>query len=189
VTSNDPAPTPNLPSREISGLPMPLSEQPWSADFVMQAIEVLPVALEPGGIVSLRPQHADSFIIAWPAQAKPEEVAAKALTALGFRPIVLHSTSWRHAGPEVVLTYLAVVSFVSVPESWLKTGVKRTDLARGDATQPPPVIGVNQVLEHALRHLAWLVKEDTGIAAALPGWHDLLDGYVPEPFRAFAGQS
>jgi len=40
------------------------------------------------------------------------------------------------------------------------------------------------VLEHALRHLAWLVRDDPAIAGALPEWPELLAGYVPEPFRA-----
>ena len=153
----------------------------------MQAIEILPVALQNGRLVSLRPEHADSFIIAWPTRARPEEVATNTLVALGLRPDVLHSTSWRNAGPEVVLTYLAVVSLESVPESWLISAIERADLARGDATTPPPVIGVSQVLEHALRHLAWLADEDPVIGAAIPGWQAILDDYVPEPFRAFAG--
>ena len=42
-----------------------------------------------------------------------------------------------------------------------------------------------QVLEHALRHLAWLIEDDPAIAAALPGWSAMLEGYGPEPFRAF----
>jgi hypothetical protein len=178
----------DLPSRHIEGLPAPLSELPWSADFVMQAIEVLPVAARDGRIVSFSPQHADSFVVGWPAGAQPEVVAAGALETLGIKPLVLHSTSWRHAAGEVVLTYLAVVESAGpVPESWVVEPVVHTDLARGDATAPPPVIGVGQVLEHALRHLAWLVREDELIAKSLPGWQALLESYVPEPFRAFGG--
>jgi hypothetical protein len=173
------------PSEAIQGLPGPLSEQPWSADFVMQAIEVLPVALSNRRLIALRPEHAESFIIGWPAGAKPEEVAAAALSRLGMPPVVLHSTSWRHAGQEVVLTYIAIVTPDALPESWAEDAIARAELARGDATTPPPVIGVSQVLEHALRHLAWLVKEDAGIAAALPGWQVILQSYVPEPFRPF----
>lgn len=173
------------PSAHIIGLPDPLSELPWSTDFVMQAIEILPVAATGGSIVSYGPDCADSFIIGWPAGAKPEEVAASTLAAIGLRPIVLHSTSWRHSGQEVVLTYLAVIAPGSpAPDSWEVTPVGHTELARGDATSPPPVIGVSQVLEHALRHLAWLVNEDDLIARALPGWKQLLKDYVPEPFRA-----
>ena len=39
------------------------------------------------------------------------------------------------------------------------------------------------MLEHALRHLAWLLLDDRDIAAALPGWTELLVDYLPEPFR------
>jgi hypothetical protein len=176
------------PSRRIEGLAPPLSELPWSADFVMQSIEILPVVLSGGRLTSLRPDCADSFVVGWPAGARPEEVAAGALDRLGLEPVVLHSTSWRHAGAEVVLTYLAVVrSAIPVPESWTAEPVTHAELARGDATAPPPAIGVAQVLEHALRHLAWLVRDDPAIVRALPDWVDVLTGYVPEPFRAFGG--
>jgi hypothetical protein len=175
------------PSDEIKGLPDPLSEQPWSTDFVMQAIEILPVALLEGTLTCLRPEHADSFIVAWLAGAKPEEVSTHALQTLGFQPVVLHSTSWRHARPEVVLTYIAVVLPGRLPESWLALPVQRSDLARGDSLAPPPVIGIAEVLEHALRHLAWLIQDDPAISAALAGWDKVLDAYVPEPFRSFAG--
>jgi len=173
------------PSSSIEGLRGPASELPWSAAFVMQSIEVLPVARIDGALATFRPDCADSFIVGWPAGAKPEDVAGAAMTGLGLDPIVLHSTSWRHAGAEVVLTYLAVVPANSgVPESWEIAPVRHTEIARGGTATPPPVIGVEQVLEHALRHLAWLVKEDETIQEALPGWQDSLAGYVPEPFRA-----
>src|SRR5688572_28569560 len=151
----------------------------------MQAIEVLPVALVDGDLLSLRPDCADSFVVGWPAGARPEEVAATALASLGLQPIVLHSTSWRHAGAEVVLTYLAVVTPPErLPDSWEISHVHRADLARGDTTRPPESIDVAQVLEHALRHLAWLLDDAPAIAAALPGWSGVLARYVPEPFTA-----
>ena len=174
------------PSRFIAGLYAPLSELPWSADFVMQAIEVLPVTLSDGHLMCLRPCHADSFIVGWPARAKPEEVALRAFLQLGLTPLVLHSTSWRQAGEEVVLTYLAVVSVPStLPDDWELAPVLRAELARGEATAPPSAIGVIQVQEHALRHLAWLLRDDAAIASALSEWSDVLADYVPEPFRAF----
>ena len=151
----------------------------------MQALEVLPVALVDGSIVSLRPAHADSFVVGWPAGAKPEVIAANALRMLGLEAVVLHSTSWRHANAEVVLTYLAVVApGFTLPDSWEAIPVLHAELARGDTTAPPPVIGIQQVIEHALRHLAWLSKEDAVIGAALPDWREVLESYVPEPFRA-----
>jgi len=40
------------------------------------------------------------------------------------------------------------------------------------------------VVEHGLRHMAWLAKDDPVVAAELPpDWHRVLAGYVPEPFR------
>ena len=132
------------PSGEIDSLPGPLSEVLWSPDFVMQAIEILPVSLRHGHIWSLRPEHADSFVLGWPAGAQPEDVATKAIVQLGLEPTVLHSTSWRHADKEVVLTYIAVVPPHSVPPpSWQIVEVARSELARGDATAPPSSIGVD----------------------------------------------
>ncbi|TAK23098.1 MAG: hypothetical protein EPO26_09635 [Chloroflexota bacterium] len=151
----------------------------------MQAIEVLPVMLRDGRVTSLRPDCADSFIVGWPVGAKPEEVASRAISDLGLAPIVLHSTSWRHAGSEVVLTYLGVVKQVDAPPpSWEFATVGHTELARGEAMAPPVAIASDQVLEHALRHLAWLLRDDPVIAAALSEWSGPLADYVPEPFRA-----
>ena len=176
------------PSEFIQGLPDPASEMPWSADFVMQAIEVLPVMRQEGVAVSLTPEHADSFVVGWPAGRKPEAVAAAALVQLGLQPLVLHSTSWRHNNGEVVLTYIAVVEpGTTVPASWQLRPVEHTDLARGGAVTPPTAIDISQVLEHALRHLAWLLRDDKEIKTTLAGWDDVLAGYVPEPFRALSG--
>jgi hypothetical protein len=173
------------PSRFMAGLPMPLSELRWSSDFVMQSIEVLVVAMRDSGLLNLRPDCADSLVVGWPAGARAEDIAARALADLGLQPIVLHSTSWRHVDNEVLLTYLAAVApETPLPPDWETAEIGHVDLARGGATTPPPVIGVGQVLEHALRHMAWLIKEDEGIRAALPGWQAALHGYVPEPFRA-----
>ena len=166
----------------------PPSETLWSADFVMQSIEVLPVSLRDGRLWSYRPEHADSFVVGWPAGEKPEEVAARAMALIGIEPTVLHSTSWRHADREVVLTYMAVVPPGSeAPQSWKIEEVVRSELARGDATAPPSSIGVYQVQEHALRHLTWLRKDDPTIAELLDDWSQALADYVPEPFRAFGG--
>lgn len=173
------------PSRDIHGLSGPLSEAPWSADFVMQSIEILPVRLREGRLHSIGPQHADSFIVAWPTGHKPEEVAMGALDRLGLAPIVLHSTSWRNVGDEVILTYLAVVApHHPIPDQWSEAPIARSDLARGEATVPPTGIAVGQVIEHGLRHLSWLIKDDPVIRVSLPEWEPHLAEYTPEPFRA-----
>lgn len=62
--------------------------------------------------------------------------------------------------------------------------IRRADLARSTADQAPAEIGSNQVLEHALRHLAWLAKEDDVVAATLSdAWKTELMTYVPSPFQ------
>ena len=176
------------PSSDIESMPGPLSEALYSSEFVMQAIEVLPVLRRGEFLWSMVPEHADSFVLAWPAGRKPDEVAAQAMVQLGMEATVLHSTSWRHVGQEVVLTYVAVVPPKSVPPpSWTMVEVGRSELARGDATAPPSGINIGQVLEHALRHLAWLRQDDPVIAELLGDWSDALADYVPEPFRALGG--
>ena len=169
-------------------MPGPPSETLWSPDFVMQAIEILPVSLQDGRLWSFRPGHADSFVVGWPAGEKPEQVAARTMTLLGIKPTVLHSTSWRHADKEVVLTYVAVVPPDSAPPpSWMIVEIGHAELARGDATAPPSSIDVLQVQEHALRHLAWLRQDDPTISDLLDHWSEALSAYIPEPFRAFGG--
>jgi hypothetical protein len=149
----------------------------------MQAIEILPVARSDRAILYLKPEHAESFVIGWPARSESDVIVRDALARLGLQARVVHSTSWRHQNGEVVLTYLAVVA--GVPDQFVDraVAVRRTGLARGDTTAPPSSIAVGQVLEHALRHLAWLAKDDGAIAHELPDWSAALAGYVPEPFR------
>ncbi len=72
-------------------------------------------------------------------------------------------------------------------ERVLKPSTTTAELARGDATAPPSGIDIGQVLEHALRHVAWLRQDDPVIAELLGDWSDALADYVPEPFRALGG--
>jgi hypothetical protein len=63
--------------------------------------------------------------------------------------------------------------------------IARTDLARSAATAAPTEISYAQVVEHGLRHLAWLAQDDPVVAAELAApWRAALVDYVPEPFRA-----
>lgn len=162
----------------------PVSQTPWSPDFVVQALELLVVHRGPEGIVRLRPVHAASLQLGWPPGTTADAVLTAALARYGLEARVLHSTSWRHDGDHVVLTYLAVVDS---PEggnpNLTPEPVRRTGLARGAATAAPASIQVDQVVEHALRHLGWLLRDDPAVAEALPNWARVLEAYVPEPFR------
>lgn len=113
----------------------------------------------------------------------PVEVVTRIVRDVVGEPIVVHSTSWRRDRDAVVLSFVVVIdgrlvgSMESVP-------ITRSELARGEATAAPREIATSQVVEHGLRHMAWLAVDDPVVAAELPaGWIALLAGYVPEPFR------
>jgi hypothetical protein len=173
-------------SEPVVELGPPISDVPWSGEFVQQSLEVLILALEEGSVVWLKPKHADSLHVGLSVPASPGDVVLETLGWFDLRPRVVHSTSWRQEAGRLVLTYVAVVEPPpELPADTLeRTVVVRTDLARGDATAPPPEIGVAQVVEHALRHLSWLVRDDAAIGGAIPEWVGVLDDYQPEPFRA-----
>jgi hypothetical protein len=173
-------------SEPVVELGPPISDVPFSSEFAQQSLEVLILTLDGGSAVWLKPVHADSLHVGLPVASSPGDVVIETLGRFGLAPRVVHSTSWRHEEGRLVLTYIAVVE----PPSWLpadtlaRVEVARAGLARGDATAPPSEIGVAQVIEHALRHLSWLLRDDPAIAEALPDWAGVLDRYQPEPFRA-----
>jgi hypothetical protein len=83
----------------------------------------------------------------------------------------------------VILSFVVVIDeeLVRCMES---VPIGRADLARSEATAAPRAIAHEQVVEHGLRHLAWLSVDDPIVAAELSGgWRAALAGYVPEPFR------
>jgi len=90
---------------------------------------------------------------------------------------VLHSTSWRDAGPAVVLTYMAVVRAEGyVLEMWPDAAPVTTALPAETrkprphrAAQPPEYIRASDVLLHGLRHLKFQIGPwgDANIAAAM----------------------
>jgi hypothetical protein len=101
-------------------------------------------------------------------------------------PLAVHSTSWRRARGAVLLTFVAVLGPCE-RERRESSLVRRVSLARNSATGPPAAISAAQVIEHALRHLAWLIGDDQVVAERLSDpWARALRGYQPEPFRAFA---
>lgn len=161
---------------------------PWSPDFVAQTLEVLPVLLRDGRLLWLKPVHADSLRVGLATSGKPADAVLDVLGWYPLQPVVVHSTSWRHEAGRVILTYVAVVTArEELPaDSLVELPVGRAELARGEATAAPKAIGVEAVLEHALRHLSWLVKDDPAVMRELAAWKDVLAAYQPEPFRALA---
>ena len=159
----------------------------WSDQMVSQSLEVLLIYLAPDGAHSLKPIHAESLQLGWTPKYEPGEVVVEAARSYGLEPLLAHSTSWRFEKGAVVLTYVVVVAPLREPIVYLSDEpVARSDLARGDEYGRVEAIGVDQVTEHALRHLAWLVKDDEVVGRTLTDWTEVLDGYEPEPFRSFA---
>lgn len=144
------------------------------------------LCLRPEGASFLHPIHAGSLRLGWRPDHEAQDIVLAAARRYGLDPVLAHSTSWRFEEGKVVLTYVAVVEAPGVINEFLaEEPVMRSELARGSAFEPPPQIGVAQVIEHACRHLAWLVKDDEEVAHAIPEWTEYLSSFIPEPFRAF----
>lgn len=175
-----------MPDEPIVELTPPLTDVAWSASFVSQSLEALFVCLHDDGAHHLRPIHAPTLRLGWGPNRDPGAIVLEAAARYGLTPLLVHSTSWRHQESRLILTYVAAVTAPARLSEYLTDErVDRADLARGDALGPPTGIDVAQVVEHAFRHLSWLVKDDDVIGEALQDWVAFLDRYEPEPFRAF----
>jgi hypothetical protein len=116
----------------------------------------------------------------------PVEVVTRLSRNLMGEPVLVHSTSWRRARGSVILTFVVVNADDQAPQL-AGSPIGRAELARSGATSAPKAIAAGQVLEHGLRHLAWLAREDRVVQARLSDrWKDVLAGYVPEPFQHLA---
>ncbi len=130
------------------------------------------------------PCAAAAWYVELGATDHPVEVVERvARHALGKNPLLVHSTSWRHDRDAVILSFVVVVDAADVGAMQSVT-IGRAALARSEATAAPKEIASAQVVEHGLRHLAWLAKDDPVVSHELsPAWKQALAGYVPEPFR------
>ena len=101
-------------------------------------------------------------------------------------PPLIHSTSWRHIGPNLAATYVAVVEVDGpVLAAWPRAKPITAEVL---AEHPPAAHGAAEapephrlaVLGHAIRHLAFLRQFDAEAAASLPAtWGPHLDGVRP----------
>ncbi len=128
----------------------------------------------------------DPWYIEVGADDDPVEVVTRLSTNLMGVPLLVHSTSWRRARGSVILSFVVVNRPEQAPEL-RGIPIGRAQLARSQPTRAPVAIVYQQVLEHGLRHLAWLVKDDEAVRSVLSEeWKVVLGGYVPEPFRHLA---
>jgi hypothetical protein len=128
----------------------------------------------------------DPWYIEVAAEDDPVEVVSRLSRNLMGEPILVHSTSWRRARGAVVLSFVVVNADGQAPQL-AGVPISRADLARSGTTSAAKSIAAAQVLEHGLRHLAWLAREDQVVMAVLSEeWKGVLAGYIPEPFRNMA---
>ena len=113
----------------------------------------------------------------------PVEVVGRLAANLLGPPLLVHSTSWRRARGSVILTFIVVIGDAQAPEL-AGVPIGRAELARAGAVAAPTKIEATQVIEHGLRHLAWLAKDDPVVQTVLSAeWKAVLSGYFPEPFQ------
>ncbi len=149
-------------------------------------LEAIVLYLDPSGIRHVYPHGVETLRGPWEPDLDPTESIVDAVAEVGLAPVMVHSTSWRIVRRQLVLTFLVVIDPpTSLPSSCEVEQVTRAELARGRATGAPASVHLSQVVEHGLRHLAWLVAQDDAIHETLSPWTAALGDYAPEPFRAF----
>lgn len=154
----------------------------WDIEGPVQA-EVFVVWLNGTQLELTGPDGAAAWLIQLGETDHPVEVVDRIVRDVIGPPLLVHSTSWRRDRGAVILSFLVAIE-PGLRGNMASRPIGRSDLARSGATAAPSVIGSSQVLEHALRHLAWLAQDDPVVAAELSeGWRSALADYVPEPFR------
>jgi hypothetical protein len=124
-----------------------------------------------------------AWLIELGATDHPVEVVDRIVRDVVGSPLLVHSTSWRRDRDAVILSFVVVIGRELV-DGMASLPIERAALARSAATAAPQDIATTAVVEHGLRHLAWLVQDDPVVRAELPAaWIPLLAAYVPEPFR------
>jgi len=129
------------------------------------------------------PCGAAPWLLELGATEHPVEVVDRIVRDVVGEPRLVHSTSWRRDRDAVILSFVVVIDEALVG-GMASAPIGRTDLARSEATAAPRAIAHEQVVEHGLRHLAWLAVDDPVVRTELPErWLEALAPYVPEPFR------
>ncbi len=169
---------------EAMAVPDPESAElpPWGTEGPVQA-EVFVVRLRGDRLELTGPCGPAAWYIESHEGDDPMDVVKRLSTELMGPPLLVHSTSWRRGPGGVILSFLVVVGEDQASEL-ASVPIARAELARNSATEAASGIATSQVVEHALRHVAWLAQDDVAVKGALsPAWLAVLEDYVPEPFR------
>lgn len=116
-----------------------------------------------------------------PAECAPD---TRARELAGLAPdasaaVVVHSTSWRATTDGLILTY-AVLPDPDPAENAVHTvPPEATVICSADASVPsPPVVEIEHVLVHALRHLSLMARTNPAVIAAVAVYPRLWDAVV-----------
>jgi hypothetical protein len=131
-------------------------------------LEVFVLRMKAGMPELAGPCGPDPWYIEVTAEDDPVEVVSRPSRNLMGEPVLVHSTSWRRARGAVVLSFVVVNADNQAPDL-AGIPISRVELARSEATSAARTIAAAQVLEHGLRHLAWLAKEDPVVIVPEPG--------------------
>lgn len=154
----------------------------WGVEGPVQA-EVFVLRLHSGAPELAGPCGPDAWYIEMGQDDDPVEVVKRISTNLLGPPLLVHSTSWRRARGSVILTFIVVIADDQARQ-YPGLVIGRAQLARSAATDAPRSIAASQVIEHGLRHLSWLAREDEVVKAILSDdWKNVLTAYLPEPFQ------
>jgi len=162
---------------------MSRSPEGWDVDSPVQA-EIFTVWRSEDHLELTGPCGAAPWIVELGTTEHPVEVVDRIVRDVVGDPLLVHSTSWRRDRDAVILSFVVVIDAGLVGDMQ-SVPIGRAALARSEATAAPRDIATDAVVEHGLRHMAWLAKDDPVVATTLDdAWKALLAGYVPEPFRA-----
>lgn len=158
-----------------------LTELPDGRQVVL---EIVPVSQRAGVIYWVRPLGPSLWQIDFTFEEDPCRQIINLLARYSCSPLIVHSTSWRYEANRMILTYLAALPAThALNEGWICQAADGDFLARGSALEPPAEVDMRAIVNHALRHLAWLALDDPSIGAALrTPWIRALEAFLPAPF-------
>jgi hypothetical protein len=148
--------------------------------------EILPLVVHTGALSYARPVGATSWQTRTDFDADPVEQVSADVRAARFEPVFAHGTSWRFdlSQRALVLTFAVVVADEEVPAGFEWRPARATGHAVSGALTSPSQIDVDQVVHHALRHLAFLRDEDPVARAHLrTEWLTALERFTPTTAR------
>lgn len=117
--------------------------------------EILLIVIDGDQPALTGPCGPEPWYVEVPQGGDPTAVTTQLLPENVGEPIVLHSTS-RCTARGAIAPYLSRVRRPHGGGALARTPIGRAELARGGATSAPAHIAAGPVVEHGLRHLAWL---------------------------------